>query len=103
MESENKNVFHPTHYNQSNRKECWDEMVEIFGKDAVIIFDVLNAYKYYYRKGFKDGNSCEQDAEKMENYMNHARDLMLSKAIVDNVDSTMVYLVMKDILNESEY
>lgn len=75
MESESKNVFHPTHYNQSERKECWDEMIELFGKDAVLIFDVLNAYKYYYRKGFKDGNSCEQDTEKMRNYMNHAEEL----------------------------
>lgn len=102
MESENKNVFHPTHYNQKDRKECWDEMIEIFGKDAVIIFDCLNAYKYYYRKGFKDGNSCEQDAEKMENYMNHARDLMLPKTMVNKVDSNQIYLVMNNILEESE-
>lgn len=36
MESENKNVIHPTHYNQKDRKECWDEMVKLFGKDAVL-------------------------------------------------------------------
>lgn len=102
MESENKNVIHPTHYNRSERKECWDEMIELFGEDAVIIFDVLNAYKYYYRKGFKDCNSCEQDAGKMENYMNHARNLMLLKIGEEDVKSSRTYLIMQNILEESE-
>lgn len=75
MNKDDRNVFHPKHYNQSKRKECWEEMIDIFGRDAVIIFDCLNAYKYYYRKGLKDGNPCEQDTEKMKNYMDHAEEL----------------------------
>lgn len=102
MESENKNVFHPTHYNQKDRKECWDEMIEIFGKDAVIIFDCLNAYKYYYRKGLKDGNSYEQDSEKMENYMEHARKCMLSMDIGDGVSTGFVYRKINKVIEESE-
>lgn len=99
---EDKNVFHPLHYNQSERKECWDEMANIFGEDAVIIFDVLNAYKYHYRKGLKDGNSCEQDTLKMKNYMLHARELMLLKIGEESVKSSRIYLIMQNILDESE-
>lgn len=70
------NVRHPTHYNLADRKECWEEMREIFGNRCVIIFDVLNAYKYYYRRGSKDGNPKEQDEAKIEAYMNHAKELL---------------------------
>lgn len=69
-------VFHPKHYNKENRRECWDEMTELFGPDAVVMFDVLSAYKYYYRAGSKDGNPEEQDLEKIKNYMNHAQRIL---------------------------
>ena len=70
---ENNLVIHPKHYNTEGRPECWEEMEEIFGKDAVMIFDILSAYKYYYRAGEKEGNPPEQDMAKIENYMNHAK------------------------------
>lgn len=69
-------VNHPKHYNKSGRKECWDEMKGIFGIEAVIIFDVLSAYKYHYRAGEKEGNPKEQDKAKIQNYMNHAKALL---------------------------
>ena len=69
-------VNHPKHYNQSGRKECWDEMKEIFGLEAVVIFDVLSAYKYHYRAGSKEGNPEKQDKAKIQNYMNHAKELL---------------------------
>lgn len=72
----NTNVIHPTHYNQNGKKECWEEMIEIFGADAVIVFDCMNAYKYHYRAGYKLGNPAEQDLEKMKNYINHAEKLV---------------------------
>lgn len=56
----------------------------------------------YCRKGFKDGNSCEQDTEKMENYMYHARELMLSKIGEEDAKSSQAYLIMQNILEESE-
>lgn len=65
-------VYHPKHYNKNGRKECWEEMIELFGPEAVIIFDVLSAYKYSYRAGEKDGNPGPQDVEKINNYMEHA-------------------------------
>ena len=69
-------VIHPKHYNKEGRRECWDEMLEIFGPDAVAIFDILSAYKYKYRAGAKDGNPTEQDLAKIRNYMNHAREII---------------------------
>lgn len=72
MKEQNKMVIHPAHYNKEGRKECWDEMEEIFGGGIVAIWDCLNAYKYYYRAGNKDGNPEEQDIQKIENYMGHA-------------------------------
>lgn len=69
-------VQHPSHYNKNGRKECWEEMREIFGDDAVIVFDCLNAYKYAYRAGDKEGNSKEQDLKKIEQYINHAKSLV---------------------------
>lgn len=73
-------VLHPTHYNHPNRKECWDEMIEI-SKDGTVIFDLWNAYKYLYRAGTKGGNSAEQDMAKVRNYIDHANKHM------DQVDS----------------
>lgn len=77
----NHNVIHPNHYNQSGRRECWDEMIDMFGVDATIIFDCLNAYKYMYRAGNKDGNSKEQDMAKADNYINHAKSLIRSSDV----------------------
>lgn len=68
-------VHHPSHYNRTDRKECWDEMIDIFGVGAVIIFDCLSAYKYYYRAGEKEGNPKEQDLKKIQEYMEHAEKL----------------------------
>lgn len=68
-------VHHPSHYNRTDRKECWDEMIDIFGVGAVIIFDCLSAYKYYYRAGEKEGNPKEQDLKKIQEYMEHAEQI----------------------------
>lgn len=78
-------VFHPKHYNKENRRECWDEMIELFGPDAVVIFDVLSAYKYYYRAGSKDNNPEEQDLEKIKMYMKHAGKLLAASKITGAV------------------
>lgn len=69
-------VNHPDHYNKDGRKECWDEMLELFGAEAVVAFDVLSAYKYYYRCGSKDGNPTEQEKAKIRVYMEHASKLL---------------------------
>jgi hypothetical protein len=71
-------VNHPDHYNKEGRKECWDEMIDLFGYEAVAIFDILSAYKYYYRAGSKDGNSKEQDLAKSDQYMSHSAEMIVN-------------------------
>ena len=48
------NVNHPSHYNQG-KFECIDVMVETFGKEAAKNFCLLNAFKYVWRTGEKNG------------------------------------------------
>ena len=59
-------VNHPAHYNQQGRKECIEEMLDIFGVEQVKSFCLLNAYKYEYRHQMKGG---KEDLLKAEWYM----------------------------------
>lgn len=52
--SVNDNVNHPSHY-ATGKYECIDVMLEIFGIEAVKTFCLLNAFKYNYRSGRKNG------------------------------------------------
>lgn len=52
--SEKENVNHPAHYN-SGKYECIDVMRDVFGKEAVDNFCLLNAFKYIWRAGRKNG------------------------------------------------
>lgn len=58
-------VIHPSHYNLPGRKECFDEMIEMFGVEAFKDFCLLNVYKYVYRAEYKNG---EEDLKKADNY-----------------------------------
>ena len=60
-----KRVDHPAHYNQG-KYECIDEMVALFGKEAVKAFCKCNAYKYRFRAIRKNG---EEDIKKAEWYI----------------------------------
>lgn len=77
---ENNLVIHPKHYNTEGRPECWEEMRRLFGDECVGVFDVLSAYKYLYRAGEKEGNPAEQDMAKIDNYMRHCADLVVTSA-----------------------
>ena len=66
-------INHPSHYNASGRKECIEEMEEMYGIDAVREFCKLNAYKYNYRAELK-GNK-ELDLQKAEWYKNKVKEL----------------------------
>ena len=68
-------VNHPSHYNQGGI-ECIDAMVSAFGNDSVITFCKLNAFKYIWRSGSKDGNSESQDLSKAVWYLNKATELI---------------------------
>ncbi len=50
------------HYNIAGREECLVEMYQIFGRDRLIAFCELNAYKYEYRKDHK--KQAKTDLEK---------------------------------------
>lgn len=58
-------VNHPSHYCQGGM-ECIDEMVEVFGVEAVRNFCLLNVWKYRKRAVFKNG---EEDMKKADWYM----------------------------------
>lgn len=59
-------VNHPSHYNQG-KFECIDVMVETFGKEAAKNFCLLNAFKYIWRTGEKNG---AEDVKKAVWYLN---------------------------------
>ena len=66
-------VNHPSHYNLPNRKECIDEMIDIYGIKDVAKWCEITAYKYKYRAGHKD--SFTQDMQKAAWYIDKAREL----------------------------
>lgn len=59
-------VNHPSHYCQEGSMECIDEMVAVFGREAVMHFCLLNVWKYRKRAVFKNG---EEDLKKSDWYM----------------------------------
>lgn len=60
-----KKVDHPAHY-RIGKYECIDEMIALFGVEAVKSFCRLNIYKYRYRATQKGG---EKDIQKASDYM----------------------------------
>ena len=64
-------VNHPKHYNQGNI-ECIDAMVAAYGKEAVVNFCSLNAFKYVWRS--RDKNGIE-DIDKAIWYLNKVKEL----------------------------
>ena len=65
-------VNHPPHYEREGAIECIDEMILVFGKSAVMNFCLLNAWKYRYRAGEKNGF---EDIKKSDWYMNKFKEL----------------------------
>lgn len=64
-------VNHPEHYNQG-KYECIDEMIELFGVEAVIGFCKCNIYKYKTRASHKNG---DEDMRKADWYMDKLLEL----------------------------
>lgn len=59
-------VNHPSHYCQEGAMECIDEMIAVFGEEAVMNFCLCNVWKYRKRAVFKNG---EEDLKKSDWYM----------------------------------
>ena len=69
---EHNSINHPSHYNRPGAMETIDEMIVIFGKKAVRIFCILNAWKYRARALKKNG---EEDLLKSDWYIDKACEL----------------------------
>lgn len=67
----NDNVNHPTHYNQG-KYECIDEMLLLFGVEAVKSFCKCNVHKYRSRAQYKNG---EEDLKKADWYLDKLMEL----------------------------
>ena len=72
-ETEDDPVNHPSHYTQG-KVECIDAMEQVFGRDAVISFAMLNCFKYLWRRNDK-GNE-EQDIQKSLWYFDKFKELI---------------------------
>ena len=59
-------VNHPKHYSREGAMECIDEMILVFGNEAVMNFCLMNAWKYRYRAADKNG---AEDIAKSDWYM----------------------------------
>jgi len=59
-------VDHPKHYNREGGMECIDEMILVFGREAVKNFCLCNAWKYRYRAADKNG---KEDLKKSDWYL----------------------------------
>lgn len=55
----------PTHY-KTGEYECIDVMIDVFGKEAVMHFALLNAFKYIWRNEYK---GKEKDLKKAKDYI----------------------------------
>lgn len=66
-------VNHPSHYNLPDRKECIDEMIDIYGLKDVAKWCEITAYKYKYRAGHK--GSVVEDMHKAIWYTAKAHEL----------------------------
>ena len=65
-------INHPTHYNREGAMESIDEMVLVFGKEAVKHFCLCNIWKYRYRAADKNG---AEDVKKSDWYMRKYKEL----------------------------
>ena len=79
------------HYNAQGRAECFIEMESLYGRQALISFCELNAYKYAYRADLK--NQKQSDLEKQVFY-----DLLAKKLRHNNHKE--LHEILKELRNE---
>lgn len=102
----NKNVEHPTHYNQPGRKECIVEMEEKYGAEATAIFCLTNSYKYLYRAGEKLDNPIKQDIDKAKWYFEYVNKLIGKYEILFlgdlRIEDTELYVDIEKMLERAK-
>lgn len=89
-------VNHPKHYNADGKKECIEEMRDMYGSNKVGTFCLLSAYKYLYRAGEKQGNPKEQDMAKAEWYVSYFE----RECINDLIDDARMRYLYRDVCKE---
>ena len=70
--SKNDVVNNPDNYKQ-HKFECIDEMIIVFGPEAVYNFCICNAWKYRNRSPYK--SKFDEDNEKADWYLEKAKEL----------------------------
>lgn len=65
-------INHPSHYCREGAMESIEEMILIFGKEAVKHFCLCNVWKYRYRSSAKNG---DEDLRKSDWYMKKYKEL----------------------------
>lgn len=88
-------VNEPPHY--THGMECIDEMLLVFGKEAVMNFCLCNVWKYRYRAPYK--GDVEENMEKSRWYLNKYKELKNS-IIVSNTPITQVKNHQIDVVNK---
>lgn len=63
-------AVNPSHYKMKNGVECFDVMVNAFGREAVYNFCLCNAFKYLFRLRHKDTENI--NVQKAQWYINKA-------------------------------
>lgn len=85
-----------SYYTKARHKECITEMREIYGDFAVFCFCILNAYKYNYRAGLKEGNTAESDFNKATWYISYADNLRNNnKQLKFNIFAWFMYISIR--------
>lgn len=74
MEKNYEHVNHPQHYN-NYRVEVIEMMLRIYGKQAVIDFCEMNAFKYRMRAGTKPEQDTQRDFDKEKWYLDYKQKL----------------------------
>lgn len=87
MENEYNIISKPKHYNRKKGIECIEEMIEVFGIEAVKNFCLCNIWKYRYRAADKNG---EEDLDKSDWYMQKYIELQ-KRDKEKNDESTIIF------------
>lgn len=80
----NYDYINPDHYKKGS-KEVIDMMIDLWGKEAVMLHCEITAFKYRMRLGSKPGQPIERDFEKALWYEQKAQYLRseISKSVVN--------------------
>lgn len=73
FKDEKDEKINPTYYNKKTSLECIDSMIIAFGKEAVINYCIICAYKYVWR--CENKSNFEEDLHKAQWYLDKAFEL----------------------------